>query len=141
MTSTDSLIMTTHGVGPGAVTTERQARSCRSAHSRRAGRSAERWTIRISRRRPDGHWCAELESNCSITAEYVLHAPRARVSGSEPARKATVWCGYLCSHHQAEDGSWGDRATGMPGDRFDDGGVPTWRCGSSALRPPTTACC
>jgi len=24
------------------------------------------------KQRADGHWCAELESNCTITAEYVL---------------------------------------------------------------------
>ena len=60
----------------------------------------------------DGHWCAELESNCSITAEYVLMR-HALALGFSPARKAGL-VRYLLDH-QAQDGSWAI-AHGLPGD-------------------------
>jgi squalene-hopene/tetraprenyl-beta-curcumene cyclase len=59
----------------------------------------------------DGHWCAELESNCSITAEYVLmrQALGLELSGKQPGLVQYLF------EHQNEDGSWGI-AHDHPGD-------------------------
>jgi squalene-hopene/tetraprenyl-beta-curcumene cyclase len=62
--------------------------------------------------RSDGHWCAELESNCSITAEYVLMRQALGLPLS-PSRQAGL-VRYL-SDHQTADGSWAI-AFGLPGD-------------------------
>lgn len=62
-------------------------------------------------RKPDGHWCVELESNTTITAEYVF----LRVAlGLELDAKRDAMVRYFFSQ-QKKDGSWG-LASNLPGD-------------------------
>jgi len=56
-----------------------------------------------AKQKADGHWCAELESNCTITAEYVLM--RQALGLDLTVRRAGL-VQYLFDH-QREDGSWG----------------------------------
>jgi len=63
------------------------------------------------KQRPDGHWCAELESNCTITAEYVLMR---QALGLDLTARREGLVRYLFDH-QNEDGSWGI-AHGVAGD-------------------------
>ena len=53
--------------------------------------------------REDAHWCAELESNVTISAEYVLLA---QILGRELGDKGPKLTRYLCSR-QNRDGGWG----------------------------------
>ncbi|HEX3849346.1 MAG TPA: squalene--hopene cyclase, partial [Polyangiaceae bacterium] len=64
-----------------------------------------------AQQKPDGHWCAELESNCSITAEYVLMR---QALGLDLTGKQAGLVQYL-SQHQHQDGSW-SIAYDVPGD-------------------------
>ncbi|HET9598674.1 MAG TPA: squalene--hopene cyclase [Anaeromyxobacteraceae bacterium] len=57
------------------------------------------------------HWCAELESNTTITAEYVLLC---RALGLELGARRAEIARYLSSRQKA-DGSWGI-AWNLPGD-------------------------
>jgi squalene-hopene/tetraprenyl-beta-curcumene cyclase len=57
------------------------------------------------------HWCGELESNCTVTAEYLMLRQILGLSLS-PRREETAR--YLWSHQKA-DGSWGI-AWNLPGD-------------------------
>ncbi len=76
--------------------------------ARAAADAAEEFLFRIQRA---DHWAAELESNATITAEYVLlyHA-----LGLDLAPRREPIARYLFSR-QREDGSWGI-AFGVPGD-------------------------
>jgi squalene-hopene/tetraprenyl-beta-curcumene cyclase len=76
--------------------------------ARRAADGAREWLVRVQK--PD-HWCAELESNTTITAEYVMlhHALGLDLS----ARREAI-LRYLSSR-QKEDGSFGI-AWNLPGD-------------------------
>jgi len=59
------------------------------------------------------HWCGELKSNVTITAEYVfLHQTLGRWQGSNESKDPI--CDYLFSE-QNDDGSW-SIAPGHPGD-------------------------
>lgn len=60
----------------------------------------------------DGHWCGELKSNCTITAEYVFLLQAIQHQRLVTDRDAL--CRYLLSE-QNEDGSWSN-APGEPGD-------------------------
>lgn len=53
--------------------------------------------------RPDGHWCGELKSNCTITAEYVFLLQA--IGHRRLADDREALCRYLLSE-QNEDGSW-----------------------------------
>ena len=79
-----------------------------AARARQAAASAQDFLFRIQRR---DHWCAELESNTTITAEYVLlrHA-----LGLELAGRKDGIARYLLSR-QRSDGSWGI-GEGLAGD-------------------------
>ncbi|GKZ23683.1 terpene cyclase [Aspergillus brasiliensis] len=61
--------------------------------------------------RPDGHWCGELRSNVTITAEYIFlrHA-----LGLDLRIDNAAYCRYILSQ-QNRDGSWG-LAPEHPGD-------------------------
>ncbi|HRK02047.1 MAG TPA: squalene--hopene cyclase, partial [Oligoflexia bacterium] len=65
----------------------------------------------ISIQSKDGHWCAELESNATITSEYVFlqHA-----LGLDLSKKKNAICRYFFGNQKA-DGSWGI-ASNHPGD-------------------------
>ena len=88
---------------PASVTTDSWARVSSAVHK------AVSWSH--AQQKPDGHWCAELESNCSITAEYVLMR---QALGLELGQKQAGLVQYL-SEHQNEDGSW-SIAHDVPGD-------------------------
>ncbi len=64
-------------------------------------RSAAGWSY--GEQKADGHWCAELESNSSITAEYVLLC---QALGLDLTAKQAGLVRYL-TDHQNDDGSWG----------------------------------
>ncbi|KAL9617229.1 MAG: hypothetical protein Q9160_007957 [Pyrenula sp. 1 TL-2023] len=55
--------------------------------------------------RPDGHWCGELKSNATITAEYVFLL-QALGLAENLGRDSEAICRYLLSE-QNGDGSWG----------------------------------
>ncbi len=78
------------------------------ARAREAAAAAQDFLFRIQR---GDHWCAELESNGTITAEYVLlrHA-----LGLDLADRGEAIARYLFSR-QRSDGSWGI-GEGLPGD-------------------------
>jgi squalene-hopene/tetraprenyl-beta-curcumene cyclase len=76
--------------------------------ARAAATAAEDHLFRIQRR---DHWCAELESNTTITAEYVLLYQALSIDLGE--RRQSV-ARYLFSR-QKPDGSWG-LAWNLPGD-------------------------
>jgi len=67
----------------------------------RAIASARAFAKRIQR--PDGHWCAELESNTTITAEYVFMR---QALGLELDTKREAMIRYFFGQ-QKTDGSWG----------------------------------
>lgn len=62
--------------------------------------------------RPDGHWCGELKSNATITAEYVTLFQALDLLSNNPDKDA--FAQHLFSE-QSDDGSWG-LAPGGPGD-------------------------
>jgi squalene-hopene/tetraprenyl-beta-curcumene cyclase len=76
--------------------------------ARAAAEAAGAHLFRIQRK---DHWCAELESNTTITAEYVLLCQALGIALGERAREIAR---YLSSR-QKPDGSWGIAAT-LPGD-------------------------
>jgi len=88
------------------------AKARRVPEQQEAQRAAERATRHLfSLQREDGHWCAELESNAAITAEYVmLYTILAEVEdpsfGPRFAERREGLLRYFFSH-QKEDGSWG----------------------------------
>jgi squalene-hopene/tetraprenyl-beta-curcumene cyclase len=67
----------------------------------RAIASARAFAKRIQR--PEGHWCAELESNTTITAEYVFMR---QALGLELETKREGMIRYFFGQQKA-DGSWG----------------------------------
>ena len=81
------------------------ARSARAA----AG-AAQEWLF--AHRRGE-HWIGELESNVTITAEYVLMLQALGLEATIAARRGSI-ARYLSSR-QKEDGSWGIAST-LPGD-------------------------
>jgi squalene-hopene/tetraprenyl-beta-curcumene cyclase len=84
------------GTGPARIAAE-------DALVARAGEATRAATRFLLAARRDDHWCAELESNTTITAEYVMlrHALGLDLSAR---REAIVR--YLSSRQKA-DGSWG----------------------------------
>jgi squalene-hopene/tetraprenyl-beta-curcumene cyclase len=76
--------------------------------ARAAAGAAQEFLFRIQR---GDHWCAELESNTTITAEYVLLC---QALGIELAPRREPIARYLFSR-QKRDGSWGI-AFNLPGD-------------------------
>jgi squalene-hopene/tetraprenyl-beta-curcumene cyclase len=79
------------------------------ARAARAVASARGFAMRIQR--SDGHWCAELESNTTITAEYVFMR---QALGLDLDRKRDGMVRYFFAQQKA-DGSWG-LATNHVGD-------------------------
>jgi squalene-hopene/tetraprenyl-beta-curcumene cyclase len=71
------------------------------AASRAAG-LAKNWFM--SRQLPDGHWCAELESNATLTAEYVMLYQALGLHIDQTKGKQIIQ--YLLGN-QKPDGSWG----------------------------------
>jgi squalene-hopene/tetraprenyl-beta-curcumene cyclase len=76
--------------------------------ARRAAGAATEFLLRIRR---GEHWCAELESNTTITAEYVMLR---QALGLDLAERRDDTVRYLFSR-QKPDGSWGI-AWNLPGD-------------------------
>lgn len=74
----------------------------------RAAEAAREFLFRARRRE---HWCAELESNCTITAEYVMLR---QMLGLDLGFRREETIAYLSSRQKA-DGSWGI-ASNLPGD-------------------------
>jgi squalene-hopene/tetraprenyl-beta-curcumene cyclase len=62
-------------------------------------------------RKPDGHWCAELESNTTVTAEYVFMR---QALGLDLSARRDALVHYFF-RQQKSDGSWG-LATNHAGD-------------------------
>lgn len=86
----------------------RVAEDALAEDARRAAAAASQYLYRTQQR---DHWRAELESNVTVTAEYVL-LRQALGLGLEGRRAALVR--YLCSRQKA-DGSFGIAST-LPGD-------------------------
>jgi squalene-hopene/tetraprenyl-beta-curcumene cyclase len=86
----------------------REASAPLGAQARAAASAAQEFLWRVYR---GDHWCAELESNTTITAEYVLLCQALGIDLA-PRRDAIVR--YLLSRQKA-DGSWGV-AFDLPGD-------------------------
>ena len=63
----------------------------------------------LSIQRDDFYWCAELEANPTITAEYVFLR---QILGLDLGAKKDKIIRYLLKLQNA-DGSWGTRAAGM----------------------------
>ncbi len=76
--------------------------------ARRAAAGARDHLFRIRR---GEHWCAELESNTTVTAEYVMLR---QALGLDLAARRDETVRFLCSRQKA-DGSWGI-AWNLPGD-------------------------
>jgi len=79
------------------------------ARAARAAEDARAWAMSIQR--PDGHWCVELESNTTITAEYVFMR---QALGLDLSAKGPAMVRYFFGQQKA-DGSWG-LATNHVGD-------------------------
>src|SRR5207302_1038581 len=77
--------------------------------AREAALRARDFAYRI--RKPDGHWCAELESNTTVTAEYVFMN---QALGLDLGSKRDGLVHYFF-RQQKTDGSWG-LATNHRGD-------------------------
>ena len=77
----------------------------------RAGASADAARDHLFRIQRGDHWCAELESNATITAEYVLLH---QALGIDLGPRREEIARYLLSRQKA-DGSWGI-AWNLPGD-------------------------
>jgi hypothetical protein len=73
---------------------------CLLDRARSAAEAAQGFLFRIQR---GDHWCAELESNTTITAEYVLLC---QALGLDLAGRKDAIARYLFSR-QKGDGSWG----------------------------------
>ncbi len=67
----------------------------------KAAHGATSWIM--DRQKADGHWCAELESNATITAEYVFMC---QALGISVAARREKMIRYFRSN-QKSDGSWG----------------------------------
>jgi squalene-hopene/tetraprenyl-beta-curcumene cyclase len=80
-----------------------------TARARRAVVSAHAFACRIQR--GDGHWCVELESNATITAEYLFMC---QALGIETSARNKDMIAYFFGQQKA-DGSYG-LATNLPGD-------------------------
>lgn len=94
---------------PGASRTTDGGDAELVARAARAVENARGFALRIQK--ADGHWCAELESNTTITAEYVLM----RVAlGLDLDRNRDPMIRYFFAN-QKVDGSWG-LATNHAGD-------------------------
>ncbi len=96
-------------IAPEAVARARA--SGPDALPKEAARAAEAARAFLLRTQRDAHWCAELESNCTITAEYVM-LRQALGLDLAPRREETL--AHLSSRQKA-DGSWGI-AWNLPGD-------------------------
>jgi squalene-hopene/tetraprenyl-beta-curcumene cyclase len=83
-----------------AVVRARTAADALAAEARRAAGAASAWLLGAQRH---DHWKAELESNVSITAEYVM-LRQALGLGLDDRREELAR--YL-ARHQKPDGSWG----------------------------------
>ena len=70
---------------------------------------AKAWAFSVQKE--DGHWCAELESNATITSEYVMMSQALGVS-LEPKKADLI---KYFKGNQKENGSWGI-AFNYPGD-------------------------
>jgi squalene-hopene/tetraprenyl-beta-curcumene cyclase len=92
----------------GGTTARRERLDALGGAARGAADAAVAYLARTQR---DDHWRGELESNVTITAEYVLLCQALGIDLS--ARRERI-VRYLASRQQA-DGSWGI-ATGLPGD-------------------------
>lgn len=75
----------------------------------KASEEAKNYLFRIQK--ADGHWVGELESNCTITSEYVFMC---QILGLDLSKKRDAIVRYLAGH-QKSDGSWG-AAKNHPGD-------------------------
>jgi squalene-hopene/tetraprenyl-beta-curcumene cyclase len=78
------------------------------AAARAAVDAARDWSFRVQR---DDHWCAELESNATITAEYVMLCAALGIDLSHRRDAIARWV----FSRQKADGSWGI-AWNHPGD-------------------------
>jgi squalene-hopene/tetraprenyl-beta-curcumene cyclase len=87
------------------------ARGASAPILRRAREAAAAAQDFLFRTRRDDHWCAELESNTTITAEYVFLC---QALGIDLERRREPITRYLFSR-QKRDGSWGI-AFNLPGD-------------------------
>lgn len=74
-----------------------------------AARAATDWIM--ARQHADGHWCAELESNATITAEYVFMCQALGIRLDARSEKILRYF----RGNQKDDGSWGI-AWNHPGD-------------------------
>ena len=86
----------------------RIAEDALASAARGAAAAAQEFLFRTQR---DGHWRAELESNVTITAEYVLLR---QALGLDLSARRSAIVRHLCSR-QKPDGSFGIAAT-LPGD-------------------------
>ncbi len=87
----------------GSVEAEDAPRVARSHPSARVDAAISRATAGLLHlRKPDGHWCFELESDATIPAEYVLFLHF--LGEEDPALEARI--GVYLRRTQQEDGGW-----------------------------------
>lgn len=100
-TDTDTNLNNNHELPLNDIAAKKPAKSDLLERALKTTEAAKEYLFRTQK--ADGHWVAELESNCTITAEYVFMC---QILGLDMSKKREPIIRYL-KNHQKPDGSWG----------------------------------